>query len=74
LIWAEQGGRKVEDLARRGFGTELIERGIRFEVQGKAEIGVVDGGLHCRIVIPENPQYIAFGSPLDRRITEGTAS
>jgi two-component system, chemotaxis family, CheB/CheR fusion protein len=63
LRWTEQGGPKIDELPKRGFGTELIERGIRFELQGEAKIDAVEGGLHCRIVIPANPQYITFGPP-----------
>jgi two-component system CheB/CheR fusion protein len=74
LIWAERGGPKIDNLPRRGFGTELIERGIRFELQGETEIGVVDGGLHCRIVIPVNPQHIIVGTPSDRSPIEEAAA
>jgi two-component system CheB/CheR fusion protein len=74
LTWIEQGGPKLDNLPSRGFGAELIERGIRFELQGEANVGVVDGGLHCRIVIPANPQYITFGSPPDTPKTEEAAS
>jgi two-component system, chemotaxis family, CheB/CheR fusion protein len=74
LTWTEQGGPKINSFPKRGFGTELIERGIRFELQGEAKLGVVDGGLHCRIVIPANPQYVTFGSPPDRPIAEEAAS
>jgi len=61
LTWTERGGPKVDGLPRRGFGTELIERGIRFELQGDAKLEVVHGGLHCRIVIPTDRRYLAFG-------------
>jgi two-component system CheB/CheR fusion protein len=74
LTWTERGGPKIDGLPRHGFGTELIERGIRFELQGEAKLGVVDGGLHCRIVVPANPQYMSFGSPPDRQATEEAAS
>ena len=74
LTWTERGGPKVDGVPTRGFGTELIERGIRFELQGEAKLGVVDGGLQCRIVIPANPQHLAFGSPRDKPITEEAAS
>jgi len=74
LAWTERGGPKIDGLATRGFGTELIERGVRFELQGEAKLGVVDGGLQCRIVIPANPQHLAFGSPRDKPITEEAAS
>ena len=74
LIWAEHGGPHIDGLPSRGFGTELIERGIRFELQGEAELCAADGGLHCRMVIPADPQYIAFGPPPDRPIAEEAAS
>jgi two-component system, chemotaxis family, CheB/CheR fusion protein len=74
LTWLERGGPKIDGLPRRGFGTELIERGVRFELQGEAQLGVVDGGLHCRIVIPANPQHITFGSPPDQPTIEEAAS
>jgi two-component system CheB/CheR fusion protein len=74
LIWTEQGGPKIDDLPKRGFGTELIERGVRFELQGETEISVADGGLHCRIVIPVNPQHIIVGRPSDgSRVKEAAA-
>jgi two-component system CheB/CheR fusion protein len=63
LTWAEQGGPKIAELPKHGFGMELIERGVRFELQGEAKLSVVDGGLYCRIVIPTNPHYLTFGSP-----------
>jgi two-component system, chemotaxis family, CheB/CheR fusion protein len=74
LTWTEQGGPKIDGLRKRGFGTELIERGIRFELQGEAKLGVVDGGLHCKIVVSANPQYITLGSPRDRPTKEEAAS
>jgi two-component system CheB/CheR fusion protein len=74
LTWTEQGGPKIEDLPRSGFGTELIERGIRFELQGEAKLEVVGGGLRCRIVIPANPEYMTFGSSPDRPVAQDAAS
>jgi chemotaxis family two-component system sensor kinase Cph1 len=74
LTWTEQGGPKIEVLPRSGFGTELIERGIRFELQGEAKLEVVGGGLRCRIVIPGNPEYMTFGSLPDRPVAQDAAS
>ena len=74
LTWAEHGGPKIDELPGRGFGTELIERGIRFELQGEARLDIVEGGLHCRIVIPANPQHITFGPPPERAAREEAAS
>jgi two-component system CheB/CheR fusion protein len=62
INWQEEGGPKVDGFGAPGFGTELIERGIRFELEGEAKIETVNGGLHCRIVIPANPQNLTLGS------------
>jgi len=62
LEWQEEGGPKVDGFGVAGFGTELIERGIRFELQGEAKLETINGGLHCRIVIPADPQNLTFGS------------
>jgi len=74
LRWKEEGGPKIDGLAKRGFGTELIERGIRFELQGDAKVETVNGGLQCRIDIPANPQHLTFRSPRDRQSVEEAAS
>jgi two-component system CheB/CheR fusion protein len=74
LTWTEQGAAKIGALPNRGFGTELIERGIRFELEGEAELGVVDGGLHCRIVIPADPRYMSFRASPGRSPVEEAAS
>jgi len=74
LTWVEHGGPETNGLAKRGFGTELIERGIRFELQGEAKLETVDGALHCRIIIPAEPQYLAFGPVSERPSIENAAS
>ncbi|MGH7046444.1 MAG: chemotaxis protein CheB [Stellaceae bacterium] len=74
LSWRESGGPKIDGVAKRGFGLELIERGIRFELQGEAKIGAVDGGLDCKITIPANPQYFIFGAAPDTRKLQDAAS
>ncbi len=74
LSWIEHGGPVVHQLPRRGFGTELIERGIRFELQGDAKLETLDGNVHCKIVIPANPKHLVFGSPLDGPRSEEAAS
>ena len=38
INWQEEGGPKVDGFGTPGFGTELIERGIRFELQGEAKL------------------------------------
>ena len=70
----ERGGPKIDGLPKRGFGTELIERGVRFELQGEAKLEAVDGALNCRIVIPANLEHLTFGSAADRRRVEDAES
>jgi len=62
ISWQEEGGPKVDGFGTPGFGTELIERGIRFELQGEAKLETVNGGLHCRIIIPAIPENLTIGS------------
>jgi two-component sensor histidine kinase len=74
FCWTEAGGPKIERLPRRGFGSELIERGIRFELQGEAKLEAADGSVRCRIIIPADPEHLVFRSPPDRKRIEEAAS
>ncbi|MGH7029652.1 MAG: HWE histidine kinase domain-containing protein, partial [Stellaceae bacterium] len=74
LNWRESGGPRIDGVAKRGFGLELIERGIRFELQGEARIGAVDGGVACKITIPANPEYFSFGAAPESRELQDAAS
>jgi two-component sensor histidine kinase len=74
LEWLEEGGPKIDGLGTPGFGTELIERGIRFELQGEARLKTVNGSLNCKIVIPANPRNLTFGSSPDEQKIEDAAS
>ena len=74
INWQEQGGPKTDGLGAPGFGTELIERGIRFELQGEATLEAVNGSLSCKIMIPGSPQHLTFGSPGGRQRIEDAAS
>jgi two-component system, chemotaxis family, CheB/CheR fusion protein len=74
LTWTERGGPRIDDLPSPGFGSELIERGIRFELEGEAELDTSTGALHCRIVIPAKPEYLTFGVPPESERTKDAAS
>lgn len=50
--WREQGGPKVPPPPRKGFGTELIERTLAFELKGRTTMAFNSGGLQCTISIP----------------------
>ncbi|WP_315974421.1 sensor histidine kinase [Microvirga sesbaniae] len=51
--WIETGVRlSGETPRRRGFGTELIERTLAYELDGKASLEFTPDGLHCIISLP----------------------
>lgn len=45
LIWRESGGPRVVAPERKGFGTQLIERGARDQLGGSAVVTYADDGL-----------------------------
>ena len=47
LAWVEQGGPPVAEPTRRGFGSRLIERGLRGELRGSAVLDFDPAGLVC---------------------------
>ena len=47
LTWAEAGGPAVSPPTRRGFGSRLIERAVRSDLQGRAEMTYDPSGLVC---------------------------
>jgi two-component system, chemotaxis family, CheB/CheR fusion protein len=74
LTWTEHGGPRIAGPMKRGFGTELIERGVRFELQGEAKIEVVDGSLQCKMIVPADPERLVFGWPAQKEDREEAAS
>jgi two-component sensor histidine kinase len=52
IDWTEAEGPAVAAPARKGFGTSLIERGIKSELQGEASLSFMPAGLACRIEVP----------------------
>lgn len=47
LIWVESGGPPVTTPTRKGFGSRLIERGLRGDLRGAATLSYNPGGLIC---------------------------
>jgi two-component system CheB/CheR fusion protein len=74
LTWAEHGGPRIDGLPKRGFGTELIEQGLRFELQGQAKLEAIDGSLQCRMIIPADPDRLVLVSPAERAEREEAAN
>jgi PAS domain S-box-containing protein len=52
LSWTEDDGPAVVEPSRRGFGTQIIERGIPDQLGGTAETTWSPAGLRCAFVIP----------------------
>ncbi|MFO7305167.1 MAG: CHASE domain-containing protein [Gammaproteobacteria bacterium] len=49
LVWEESGGPPVQEPSRRGFGTRLIERGLKHDLQGEAKLYFHRSGVKCVI-------------------------
>jgi two-component system CheB/CheR fusion protein len=47
--WIEQGGPTVEAPKRRGFGTELMEKAIPYQLRGKTKLEFSPEGVRCTI-------------------------
>lgn len=57
LDWTEAGAPGQPDVAvgkprRRGFGSELIERRVSYELGGRGHIVIEPGGARCRLEFP----------------------
>jgi len=52
LNWLEQGGPKVEQPRRRGFGTTLLEKVVAVQCQAKVELNYHPEGLRFAMALP----------------------
>ncbi|HEX6114805.1 MAG TPA: sensor histidine kinase, partial [Geminicoccaceae bacterium] len=52
LEWREEGGPPVRSPRRRGFGRELIERVLSYELDAEVDLQFATDGVRCRIAIP----------------------
>jgi two-component system, chemotaxis family, CheB/CheR fusion protein len=50
--WRERGGPPVTPRPRKGFGTELLERTVAFELKGRTTLSFNTSGLSCVVAIP----------------------
>lgn len=51
LVWSESGGPAVLPRSRIGFGSRLVEQGLR-HLGGRAELSFASSGVGCRITLP----------------------
>ncbi len=40
---------------RRGYGTELIERALPYQLKAETELIFTQDGVHCTLVLPLGP-------------------
>ncbi len=52
LNWSEQGGPTVIPPTRKGFGHTLIERSVRYELDGSARLSFPASGMQAEISFP----------------------
>jgi two-component system CheB/CheR fusion protein len=52
IEWSERGGPPVSAPTRRGFGCELIERQLKYALNGEAKLDFADAGLKVTLLIP----------------------
>lgn len=52
LHWREEGGPPVTPPSRKGFGSQVIERGLAHELGGKVRLAYQPGGVICTIDVP----------------------
>jgi two-component sensor histidine kinase len=52
IRWRESGGPPVVPPSRKGFGSEMILRGIKYELHGKSTLDYHPAGLEAQISIP----------------------
>jgi PAS domain S-box-containing protein len=52
LTWREHGGPAVTAPTRRGFGSRLVERGLKYDLGGESVLAFEPAGVTCRISMP----------------------
>lgn len=52
LHWQEMNGPPVSELTRKGFGSQVIGRGLARELEGRVDLEYRKGGVVCVIDIP----------------------
>ena len=55
ISWRERGGPPVDEPARRGFGTRLIQDALTHEADGTVVLGFGADGVRCDIELPLPP-------------------
>lgn len=57
--WTERDGPPAADPSQRGFGTTLIDRTLRHELNGQAELRYASEGLEAMLTIPLDQEVVS---------------
>jgi two-component sensor histidine kinase len=52
IVWSESGGPEVRTPSSRGFGSRLIEQGLKHELGGRVSLEFDPAGVRCTIDMP----------------------
>jgi len=55
LVWEEKGAPAVPQKRNSGFGTQLIDKGIRHNLGGDTKVDFRRGGLYVELTVPLTP-------------------
>ncbi len=73
IRWRESGGPPVSAPTRKGFGSEMILRGIKYELRGTSTIDYRPSGVEVLVSIPlDGARYSAPGSA-EQGFSHGTS-
>ncbi len=65
LRWRERGGPEVRPPERRGFGGVLIERSLRYELDGRAAVTYAPEGVEAVLEFPNSWPQSAWTDPAE---------
>ena len=60
--WRETGGPPVQKSRKKGFGSELTERQVDYELEGEVEVEFAPGGLEATLAIPLTRELLELPS------------
>lgn len=58
LEWREQDGPPVQPPSQRGFGSRLLERGLKHDLGGDVDLSFEAGGLRYRVSMPQGDDTV----------------
>nr|WP_041756350.1 CheR family methyltransferase [Bradyrhizobium sp. ORS 278] len=56
--WRERGGPEVKPSKRKGFGSEILERTLAFELKGRTQLSFNPAGMQFQIILPLSRSFV----------------